>query len=62
VKKIAQNVAQYMFDKIDAYVNLIENASSQKMWATSATLKKTFKVNNHSLVEHSPNLVTLFPV
>jgi uncharacterized membrane protein YoaK (UPF0700 family) len=51
----AQNVAQLIFIKINAY----RGKSSPKIVCTSAIFQKLTKVNNRPIGEKSPNLVIM---
>jgi hypothetical protein len=57
VKKIAQNVAQPVFQ--NWRITRIVEKSSQRIWPTSEILNKLPKINNCPIGENSPNLVTL---
>jgi hypothetical protein len=57
-EKVAKNVAQYIFCQNDSK-NPNRGKSSLKMWPISVSFNKLPKVNNHSIGEISPNLVTL---
>jgi hypothetical protein len=58
VIKIARNVTQNTFlSKLMHYLSRGKN--SPKMWAISTIFTKLPKVNNHALVENSPNLFAL---
>jgi hypothetical protein len=55
--QIAQNVATHFLSNLTP--NFVHGKTKQKMWDSSVTFQKLPKVNNYSIGEKSPNLVTL---